>query len=271
MSVGEFSLYMGPMALELNVLRFENPNAPSLVLMHGLLGSSRNWITIGRALQKSYDVFALDLRNHGTSPHEESMRWSELVGDLDAFFEGEGLNEAVVMGHSLGGKVAMRFACKFPERVRQLVIVDIAAKAYSPHLDNEFRAMKSIAVSELCNRKEAETALEPFIADWAHRQFLLTNLVRDESTGGFRWQINVEALHASLPHIRQSSITLEHRYEGPTLLVRGELSSFIVDGDAQAMSTCFPKLREVVVPFAGHNVHIENRSGFLEALEGFLD
>ena len=133
-----------------------------------------------------------------------------------------------------------------------------------------FRAMKSIAVSELYHRKEAEIALEPLIGDWAHRQFLLTNLVRDESTGGFRWQINVEALHSSLPHIRQSSIMESHLYEGPTLLVRGELSSFIADGDAQSMMRFFPGLREVVVPAAGHNVHIENRGGFLEALEGFL-
>ena len=261
---------MDPMAIELNFLRFGNPDGPALVLMHGLLGSSRNWITIGRALQKKYHVYALDLRNHGASPHVESMRWSELVADIGAFFDQEGLNEAVLMGHSLGGKVAMRFACENADRVRQLVIVDIVAKAYSPHLDYEFRAMKSIAVSELYHRKEAEIALEPLIGDWAHRQFLLTNLVRDESTGGFRWQINVEALHSSLPHIRQSSIMESHLYEGPTLLVRGELSSFIADGDAQSMMRFFPGLREVVVPAAGHNVHIENRGGFLEALEGFL-
>lgn len=259
------------MSVQLNVVRFENPSAPALVLMHGLLGSSRNWITIGRALQGRYDVFALDLRNHGSSPHEESMRWSELVGDLDTFMDSEGLSDAVVMGHSLGGKVAMRFACEYPDRVRQLVIVDIAAKSYSPHLDEEFRAMKSIAVEELCNRKEAEVALEPLVEDWAHRQFLLTNLVRDEATGGFRWQLNVEALHASLPHIRKSSLTEGHSYAGPTLLVRGELSSFIKDGDAESMLQWFPLLKEVTVAKAGHNVHIENRSGFLGAIEAFLE
>jgi pimeloyl-ACP methyl ester carboxylesterase len=257
------------MSLSLHALRFENPGAPTLVLLHGLLGSSRNWTTVGRALQDKYDVHALDLRNHGQSPHAEAMRWAELCGDLEAYLEKEGLNEIVLMGHSLGGKIAMRFACEHPDVVTKLIIVDIAAKAYPPYHDREFRAMKSIAVGELESRKEAEAALEPLVADWAMRQFLLTNLVRDESTGAFRWQANVEALHASLPHIRQNSLLETDRYRGPTLLVRGVKSNFIDDGDADEMRHWLPHLQEMIVPKAGHNVHVENRAGFLEALEAW--
>jgi pimeloyl-ACP methyl ester carboxylesterase len=257
------------MSLSLHALRFENPGAPTLVLLHGLLGSSRNWTTVGRALQDKYDVHALDLRNHGQSPHAEAMRWAELCGDLEAYLEKEGLNEIVLMGHSLGGKIAMRFACEHPDVVTKLIIVDIAAKAYPPYHDREFCAMKSIAVGELESRKEAEAALEPLVADWAMRQFLLTNLVRDESTGAFRWQANVEALHASLPHIRQNSLLETDRYRGPTLLVRGVKSNFIEDGDADEMRHWLPHLQEMIVPKAGHNVHVENRAGFLEALEAW--
>ena len=153
------------MAVSLHSLRFENTGAPALVILHGLLGSSRNWTTIGRALQDRYDVHAVDLRNHGGSPHEEAMRWSEMLGDLQAYLDLHGLTNVTLMGHSLGGKVAMRYACLNPEVIEKLIIVDIAAKAYPPYHDNEFRAMKRIATGELASRKEAEELLEPMVPD----------------------------------------------------------------------------------------------------------
>ncbi len=259
------------MSLKPHLLRFKNPEAPALVVLHGLLGSSRNWSTIGRALKGRFDVHLLDLRNHGGSPHAESMRWSELCGDLAGYLEGEGLDEVVLLGHSLGGKIAMRFACEHPEAVRKLVVVDIAAKAYPPYHDKEFRAMKRIPVGELSSRKEAEELLEPLVPDWAMRQFLLTNLVRDEATGVFRWQANVEALHGSLPHIRQNPLLETDRYDGPVLLIRGAHSDFVEDDDVEDLRHWFSHLREEVVPGAGHNVHVENRKGFLEVLEDWLD
>lgn len=261
---------VGAMALQLNALRYAHAGAPAIVILHGLLGASRNWTTIGRALQERFDVHALDLRNHGDSPHAESMRWAELVDDLRAYLDANELHEPILMGHSLGGKVAMRFAAAYPERIAKLVIVDIGAKAYPPYHDREFRAMKSVVVSELGSRKEAEAALAPLIEDWAMRQFLLTNLVRDPATGGFRWQINLEALHASLPQIRMNSLLETDRYAGPVLLVRGGRSKFLDDGDADGMLHWFPHLEERIVPGAGHNVHVEDRRGFLEALMGWL-
>ena len=129
------------MAVQLHSLRHPNPGAPVLVILHGLLGSSRNWTTIGKALQELFDVHLVDLRNHGGSPHAESMRWTELLGDLRGYAKDHGLERFILMGHSLGGKVAMRYACEFPGSVEKLVIVDIAAKAYPPYHDAEFRAM----------------------------------------------------------------------------------------------------------------------------------
>ena len=258
------------MALNLHSLRFENPGAPALVILHGLLGSSRNWSTIGKALQDRFDVHALDLRNHGASPHADSMRWTEMCADLQAYLELHEIGSCVLMGHSLGGKVAMRYACENPDMVARLVIVDIAAKAYPPYHDNEFRAMKRIPVAELANRKEAEELLEPMVEHWAMRQFLLTNLVRDEVAGAFKWQINLEGLHASLPIIRQNALLETDRYDNPVLLVRGANSSFIEDGDADDMHHWFSHLREEVVPSAGHNVHVENRKAFLELLDAWL-
>ncbi len=258
------------MALSLHSLRFKNPDASALVILHGLLGSSRNWTMIGKALRNHFDVHALDLRNHGRSPHSEVMRWEAMVKDLKAYLDRNDIGKTILMGHSFGGKVAMRFACEYPRIVEKLIIVDIAAKAYPPYYDDEFRAMKRIVVGELFSRKEAEQLLEPFVPEWAMRQFLLTNLVCDETTDTFKWQVNLECLHTSLPYIRQNSLRETDRFDGPTLLVRGGKSNFINDEDVQEMVHWFSHLREVILSKAGHNVHIEDREGFLERLTGWL-
>ena len=253
------------MVVSLHSLRYANPGAAPLVILHGLLGSSRNWSAVGKVLQANFDVHLLDLRNHGGSPHAESMRWAELSGDVVGYLDAHGLGAAILLGHSLGGKVAMRVACDFPERVRRLVVADIAAKAYPPYHDAEFRAMRRIDLGELGSRREAEQLLEPLVADWGMRQFLLTNLARDESTGAFRWVMNLEALHDSLPHLRQNPLKEGDSYDGPVLLLRGGRSDFIEDGDADAMRNWFPQLREVILPEAGHNLHFDDREGFLAA------
>ena len=153
-------------AIKLNSLRFENPKAPALVILHGLLGASRNWQTIGKALKDRFDVHILDLRNHGSSPHAETMRWSELNADLSAYLRVHDLKNVTLMGHSLGGKIAMRFACDHSAVVAKLIIVDIAAKKYPPYHDAEFRAMKRVPAGAIENRREAEELLKPLIPDW---------------------------------------------------------------------------------------------------------
>jgi esterase len=256
------------MAVKLNALRFENPSAPALIILHGLLGASRNWSTIGRALQSRFDVHALDLRNHGSSPHTETMRWPELTGDVRGYMQDAGLTEVCLMGHSLGGKIAMKLACDSPKLIRKLVVVDIATKAYPPFYDKEFRAMKRVPPGALDSRKEAEQMLKPLVPDWGMRQFLLTNLQRAEF--GFKWQVNLEVLHASLQIIRQNSLQASDRFSGPTLLLAGGQSDFVADGDIADMRQVFSKFQAITLPQAGHNVHVEDRKGFLAALNGWL-
>lgn len=258
------------MSIVLNHQRFENVGAPAVVILHGLLGSSRNWSTVGKALQTDYDVHILDLRNHGQSPHAESMRWVELVEDVVAYFEQAGLQKVILIGHSLGGKIAMRMACEYAERISHLVVVDIAARSYPPYHDAEFQAMRRMAVEELLHRKEAEELLAVDVPNWAMRQFLLTNLIRDTKTGAFKWQINLEALHASLPHIRENSLRAGDFYEGPSLLIRGANSDFVSDTDVKALGQWFLNMKSVNLKGVGHNVHVEDRKGFLDALHGWL-
>jgi pimeloyl-ACP methyl ester carboxylesterase len=255
-------------AVKLNSLRFENPKAPALVILHGLLGASRNWQTIGKALKDRFDIHILDLRNHGSSAHAETMRWSELTADLSAYLKAHELQNITLLGHSLGGKIAMKFACDHTAQVKKLIIVDIAAKLYPPYHDNEFRAMKRVPAGALENRREAEELLKPMIPDWGMRQFIMTNLVKGEF--GLQWQCNLEVLHASLQILRQNSLANGDFYQGPTLLVSGGKSAFIKDGDVRDMREWFPNVKEVKLHKAGHNVHVDDRSGFLDALNQWL-
>jgi pimeloyl-ACP methyl ester carboxylesterase len=255
-------------AVKLNSLRFENPKAPALVILHGLLGASRNWQTIGKALKDRFDIHILDLRNHGSSTHAETMRWSELTADLSAYLKAHELQNITLLGHSLGGKIAMKFACDHTALVKKLIIVDIAAKLYPPYHDNEFRAMKRVPAGALENRREAEELLKPMIPDWGMRQFIMTNLVKGEF--GLQWQCNLEVLHASLQILRQNSLANGDFYQGPTLLVSGGKSAFIKDGDVRDMREWFPNVKEVKLHKAGHNVHVDDRSGFLDALNQWL-
>lgn len=252
------------MPVRLHSLRFENTGAPPLVIMHGLLGASRNWTTAGKALQGQFDVHALDLRNHGSSPHAESMRWAELMADLKLYLEMHALSEVLLMGHSLGGKIAMKFACNYPEFVKKLIIVDIAAKAYPPHYDEEFRAMKRIPSGSIENRREAEELLKPLIPNWGMRQFLMTNLVRGEF--GLKWQVNLEALHANLQVLRQNPLDKRDCFKGPALLIAGGKSDFVKGSDVDAMRFWFPNLEQRTLPESGHNVHVDDRDGFLSIL-----
>ena len=255
-------------AVKLNSLRFDNPKAPALVIMHGLLGASRNWQTIGKALKDRFDIHILDLRNHGNSPHADTMRWSELTADLSAYLKANDLKDVTLMGHSLGGKIGMKFACDHSAVVKKLIIVDIAAKAYPPYHDNEFRAMKRVPAGALENRREAEELLKPLIPDWGMRQFIMTNLVKGEF--GLQWQCNLEVLHASLQVLRQNSLSGLDEYNGPTLLITGGKSDFIKDGDVKDMRQWLPQIKQVNLPKAGHNVHVDDRSGFLDALNKWL-
>lgn len=256
------------MAVKLHSLRFENPGKPTLIILHGLLGASRNWTTIGKALKERFDVHALDLRNHGTSPHADTMRWSELIADLKLYLKLNKIEKTYLMGHSLGGKISMKFACEHPEVVKKLVIVDIATKSYPPYHDNEFRAMKRVPSGAVENRREAEELLKPMVSDWAMRQFLMTNLVSGEF--GLKWQINLEVLHASLQVLRQDSLQSYQNYSGQSLLVLGGKSDFVKPADLPDMKEHFPHLKVVTLPKAGHNVHVEDRKGFLDALNKWL-
>lgn len=255
--------------MDLHYRYFGGEGNPPLVIIHGLLGSSRNWLTVGRDLTRQYEVFAVDLRNHGDSPHADAMDFDTLAADLETFLDARGLEHATLLGHSLGGKTAMRFACLHPERTDALIVVDIAPKAYNPHNQRDFEAMLALPVQKMVSRKDAEAFLAEYIMDWAQRQFLLTNLKRNEEGEGFAWTINLPALHAARVTMRENPLGADDRYAGPALFVLGGKSGFVEPEDWEKIRYHFPKARIQSIDGVGHNPHIDNRLAFLAVLDAF--
>ncbi len=239
-----------------------------LVILHGLLGSSRNWTNIGKALAERYEVFALDLRNHGDSPHAPEMDFDTLARDVVGFFDEQGIQRAHLMGHSLGGKVAMHLAVTFFRRVDSLIVVDIAPKDYPPYHADDFDAMNALDLTTLANRKQADEFLTARVPDFGQRQFLLTNLKR-EKDGSLRWGINLNVLTGSLGTMRLNSLMEQDRFSGPTLFVLGEHSHFVRQEDHDQIREHFPRAIIKTIADSGHNPHIDQPKALLATLEDF--
>jgi esterase len=239
---------------------------PPLVILHGLLGSSRNWQTAGADLVAKFHVYALDLRNHGRSPHAEEMTYAAMMDDVLAWLDAQGITKAAFLGHSLGGKVAMLLACRHPGRVARLIVVDIAPKSYAlPAHHEEFTAMNELDLSRLTSRAEAEQQFEMRVPKWAMRKFLVTNLERD-ADGRWRWQINLPVLTRALPEVEKNSLAPGDRYAGPTLFVLGGKSRFVDAQDHEKIREYFPSARIETIAEAGHNPHMDDREAFVRVI-----
>jgi pimeloyl-ACP methyl ester carboxylesterase len=242
---------------------FGGAGNPPLVILHGMLGSSRNWQTTGRDLAERFHVRALDLRNHGDSPHAPEMTYAAMVADVLGWLHEQGLERVTLMGHSMGGKVAMQLACRHPEKVADLIVVDIAPRDYrwAAHRE-EFAALNELDLGTLVSRAAAEKALESRVPDWGMRKFLLTNLTRD-ADGPWRWSVNLPALTAALPALESSSLVPTDRFVGPALFIAGGKSRYVEAVDHATIRRHFPAARIKVIPTAGHNPHIEAREAFV--------
>ncbi len=242
---------------------------PPLVVLHGLLGSSRNWQTTGRDLAARFHVLAPDARNHGRSPHADEMSVEAMAADTLAWMDGLGLARATLVGHSMGGRTAMALACRHPGRVERLVVVDVAPRDYSWQGHRaEFAAMNELDVARLRSRQEAELRFEARVPDLGMRKFLTTNLAPDPA-GGFRWMVNLPALTAALPRLEKDVLGPGERFDGPTLFVVGGRSRYVAADDHALIRARFPAARITVLPESGHNPHMDAREAFVRAvLEG---
>ncbi len=241
---------------------------PTLVLLHGLLGSSVNWHGIARRLEARWHLLVPDLRNHGRSPHDPAMGYPEMAADLRAFIERQGLEDAVWIGHSMGGKAAMWLALAWPERAAGLVVVDIAPVSYDHGFENILAAMAAVDLERLGSRSDADRQLAVRLPDAGLRQYLLQNLVQGQ--GRWRWRVDLDLLREAMAAITGFEPPAGGTYPGPALFVYGSDSSYVTPAHQRRITELFPLARLRMIPGAGHWLYAEQPERFVAALEGFL-
>lgn len=254
-------------------------DGPTLIIVHGLYGSSDNWFSIGKELAKNFEVFLVDQRNHGRSPHTDRHTYELMKLDLLEFMDGEGIEKAILVGHSMGGKTVMSLAADHPDRVNSLVVIDIAPKSYmklndfSAHVVdhlNIMTAMLNMDFSKVKTRKDADLQLSDSIRSPKVRRFLLKNLKRDPNDS-YSWRINIGTLSSDLPSIMEEIVTGKYGITGfPVLFIRGEKSSYILDEDIPEIIKLFPFADFVTIPDAGHWMHVEMPGLLVKTLKYFL-
>jgi len=246
----------------------DSSKAP-LVILHGLFGTLDNWHNIARKLSEERTVIGVDQRNHGRSFHDPVMDLPTMALDLEGLLSYLNIEECDIIGHSMGGKVAMHFALNHPGFVSKLIVVDIAPKKYQPGHDRIFEAMFSLDLPKIKSRKEAETRLSAFIEEQGVRLFILKNIDRDEK-GGFRWKINLESISANYENILVE-IESPWPYSDEVLFVRGERSGYITKDDEVHIPELFSNAECRTVKGAGHWVHADAPQEFVKVTQNFLD
>lgn len=243
----------------------KKPGQP-LVILHGLMGSSRNWLTVSRDLEEERPVICLDLRNHGDSQWADDCSHAAMADDVRETLQALGVETYDLLGHSLGGKVAMRLAVD-DTNLEKLIVVDIAPRSNPPLNHAHLIAMRSLDLEAIESRKDADEQLADRVRDWAHRQFLLTNL--DRTPRGFQWSVNLEVLIEKQDDLRAAPLAEGEIWEGRCLFIVGEKSAFIREEDFAVIEEFFPNVVFETLP-TGHNPHIEKREVLVATIRAFL-
>jgi len=240
----------------------------AVVILHGLMGACENWRGVRAALSADYDVICLDLPNHGRSPHVGCFSLRSIVADIEETLDSLSVGMFTLVGHSLGGKVAMQMASERAERLRGLVVVDISPRAIQPVHLFVLRACQQLELSAATRRDELDAALAAFVPQRATRDFLLKNVVRN-AEGRFAWRVPLQTLIDNY-RIVSDAPPLRASYEGPALFVAGGCSPFRMVADETLIQSWFPAARFVTIAEAGHLVHADQPETFLAHLRAFL-
>jgi pimeloyl-ACP methyl ester carboxylesterase len=241
-------------------------DGPPVVLLHGLFGAARNFGAIQRAIAPHYRVVALDMRNHGDSPHAPDMRYATQAADVRETMQSLGIETAAVIGHSMGGKAAMAMALHWPTQVGRLLVADIAPVNYQHGNNAIAEAMAAIPLTPTLTRPQADALLAPAVPRADIRAFLLQNLRFGAQP---HWRIGLAEITAAIPDL-EAWTALPGTYRGPSLFVTGANSDYVRPEHRPIIRTQFPAARFVAVKNAGHWIHADNPPGFLSVLEAFL-
>ncbi|WP_396182001.1 alpha/beta fold hydrolase [Flavobacterium sp.] len=248
--------------------KIEGEGKPFLII-HGFLGMSDNWKTLGFQLtQLGFQIHLLDMRNHGKSFHSDEFSYEIMVEDVKSYIDFHNLQDIILLGHSMGGKIAMLFATLFPELVEKLIIADIGPKYYPPHHQSILSALNAVDFSIKPSRAEVDEIISKHISDFGTKQFLLKNLYwRTPEQLGFRF--NLAVFNAKISEIG-TALPFENHFNKPVLFLRGGKSDYILDSDFETILHHFPLAKIDTIPNAGHWLHAENPSAFYCEVEKFV-
>jgi pimeloyl-ACP methyl ester carboxylesterase len=239
-----------------------------LIILHGLFGMLDNWITHGKTFANGRQVFLLDQRNHGRSPHTDEFNYDLLAHDLKDFMDARGIENPDLLGHSMGGKTVMQFAAFYPHEFDRMIVADIAPRQYPVHHGTIIEALRSVDVKNLTSRSRAEEILAESIHTESTRQFLLKNLYRTDE-GAFAWRFNLESIAANIVRIGEATqYTLP--VEKPALFIRGEHSDYVHNSDWDLICEIFPEAKLESIAGAGHWLHADKPKEFAEIVTNFL-
>ena len=237
---------------------------PFLVL-HGFLGMSDNWRSMGKQWAAHFEVHLIDLRNHGRSFHSDAFSYADMAADLTAYFDHHQLQQVIVLGHSMGGKLAMHYATTNPEQVEKLIVADIVPKTYPPHHDHILEGLMDLHTHPPESRGDADQRLSQFVTEQGTRSFLLKNLYRTRD--GFALRVNAPVLQEQVGQVMMAS---DANFQGPTLFLAGEKSDYILPQDHAQIASQFPQAIVKTIPNAGHWLHAENPIVFAAEMADFL-
>ncbi|EMK08102.1 MULTISPECIES: alpha/beta fold hydrolase [Leptospira] len=250
--------------------KFFSPICGPIIILHGLFGSSKNWLSVGDFLSQYTDVYLLDLRNHGDSPHSSEHSISSMVEDMEVWIIKQKLEKPVVLGHSMGGLVSMGFALKNPNILSFLFIEDITPKNYPFHYESELLCLRT-DVSGFRSRQEIDSALTKILPNAFIRNFLEMNLERLEN-GGYRWKLNVEGI-ANSPRLFQDFFDnyTNHPYMGKTYFITGGASEYFHKEDIEIALNFFPNSKFYLIPGGDHYIHFTKAPEFKRILESIFE
>lgn len=239
------------------------------VILHGVFGMLDNWHHFAKLLSRDYWVITIDQRNHGRSPHSEQFNYTLLTEDLRYFLLSHHINKCNLIGHSMGGKVAMNFALEHHEFINKMMVIDIGIKNYPPNHDLILQVLCNTDLSTFINRTDIEKELKKSIPDQSIVNFLLKNVTREKNTDNFIWKMNLKAIKKNYEKLLQA-IESDYQFSGETLFIKGANSNYIFDSDINEIKELFPAAKIETIKGAGHWVHSEQEEKLLYHTLDFL-
>ena len=244
-------------------------NGSPIIILHGIFGSSDNWLTIGKILGETHRVYMVDQRNHGQYPQSGDFDYNVMAEDLKEFIDDHKIENLMLIGHSMGGKTVMQFAMNYPDRFSKMIVVDIAPKFYPVHHSMILQGLASINLKTLKSRTEANDLLKRFEENEGVRQFLLKNLWRNPAKNNeFDWRINVPVITKNID-IVGFELSNEKPVIKPALFIRGSESYYIQPEDERKIWELFPNYELITIEGAGHWVQADKPAAFIEIVTQF--